>query len=175
MKRWLLIWAGGLFSVTGIGLETVVSDEVIDELLVTTCVDCHDSDTDTGFDITRLPFEMTEDNQFRKWIKVFDRLSRGEMPPKDAVQPPLELKAQALARMEQRLTKINREKQQVAGRVPSRRLTRDEYEHVLHDLLGIGGQIARYLPPENEAASFDVVADKQEMSSVHVAAPLSLQ
>lgn len=168
MKRWLLIFAGGLFSVTGIGLETVVSDEVIDELLVTTCVDCHDSDTDTGFDITRLPFEMTEDNQFRKWIKVFGRLSRGEMPPKDAVQPPLELKAQALARMEQRLTKINREKQQVAGRVPSRRLTRDEYEHVLHDLLGIGGQIARYLPPENEAASFDVVADKQEMSSVHV-------
>ena len=63
MKRCLLILAGGLFSVTGIGLETVVSDEVIDELLVTTCVDCHDSDTDTGFDITRLPFEMTEDNQ----------------------------------------------------------------------------------------------------------------
>ena len=34
MKRWLLILAGGLLSVTGIGLETVVSDEVIDELLV---------------------------------------------------------------------------------------------------------------------------------------------
>ena len=66
------------------------------------------------------------------------------------------------------LTEANLERQQKAGRVPSRRLTRSEYEHTLHDLIGIGGQLARYLPPESKAATFDVVGAKQEMSSVHV-------
>ena len=84
-----------------------------------------------------------------------------------------ELRAEALKRLQPSLIEANLKEQQVAGRVPSRRLTRNEYEHVLHDLLGIGGQIARFLPPENEAASFDVVADKQGMSSVHVRALLS--
>ena len=58
--------------------------------------------------------------------------------------------------------------QQTSGRVPSRRLSRFEYEHTLHDLLGIGGQIAKLLPPESKSGSFDVVAAKQDMSNVHV-------
>ncbi len=173
MRHWWLVVIWGLFVFAGFGSVVAFSDDVIDEFLATSCIDCHDSNSVTGFDITALSSEFKGESQFPNWVKIFDRVTRGEMPPIDAVQPPLELKAQALAEMEQRLTKINREKQQVAGRVPSRRLTRDEYEHVLHDLLGIGGQIARYLPAENEAASFDVVADKQEMSSVHVRALLS--
>ena len=52
--------------------------------------------------------------------------------------------------------------------MPSRRLSRHEYEHTLHDLLGIGGEIAKYLPPEDESGVFDVLAANQEMSSVHV-------
>ena len=70
--------------------------------------------------------------------------------------------------MQPSLIEANLKEQQVAGRVPSRRRRRNEYEHVLHDLLGIGGQIANFLPPE--MASFGVVADKQGMSSVHVRA-----
>ena len=121
------------FVFAGFGSVVAFSDDVIDEFLATSCIDCHDSNSVTGFDITALSSEFKGESQFPNWVKIFDRVTRGEMPPIDAVQPPLELKAQALAEMEQRLTKINREKQQVAGRVPSRRLTRDEYEHVLHD------------------------------------------
>ena len=67
---------------------------------------------------------------------------------------------------------MNQQTQQSQGRVPSRRLTRQEYENTLHDLLGIGGDLAKHLPPENESAAFDVVAARQEMSSVHVRALL---
>ena len=162
-------------SVFGVfGSVVALSDDVIDEFLTTSCIECHDSDSVTGFDLTALSSEFKEENQFPNWVKVFDRVTRGEMPPKDAMQPPDELKVEALERLQHSLFRANRENQQVAGRVPTRRLTRDEYEHVLHDLLGIGGQISRYLPPENAAASFDVVADKQEMSSVHVRALLSV-
>ena len=52
--------------------------------------------------------------------------------------------------------------------MPSRRLSRLEYEHTLHDLLGISTGIAKHLPPENASGSYDVIAAKQEMSSVHV-------
>lgn len=173
MRQWWLVLVSSVFTICGCGSAVAFSDDVIDELLATSCVDCHGSDNETGFDITALSSELKDEGQFRNWVKVFDRVNRGEMPPKDAVQPPNELKAEALGSLQQALSNANREKQQVAGRVPSRRLTRDEYEHVLHDLLGIGGQIARYLPPENEAASFGVVAEKQEMSSVHVRALLS--
>tara|TARA_B100000676_G_scaffold239848_1_gene240635 strand:- start:11656 stop:14100 length:2445 start_codon:yes stop_codon:yes gene_type:complete len=169
----LFIFTGLLLLAAKLGMASNDSHEVIGELLATSCIDCHGSDSDTGFDVSALSYDFRDETQFRNWMKVFDRVSRGEMPPKDAVQPADELRAEALKRLQPSLIEANLKEQQVAGRVPSRRLTRNEYEHVLHDLLGIGGQIARFLPPENEAASFDVVADKQEMSSVHVRALLS--
>ena len=64
--------------------------------------------------------------------------------------------------------RANLTSQLTAGRVPSRRLTRSEYEHTLHDLLQIDGDLARHLPPENESGAFDVVAATQDMSRVHV-------
>ena len=169
----LFIFTGLLLLAAKLGMASNDSHEVIGELLATSCIDCHGSDSDTGFDVSALSYDFRDETQFRNWMKVFDRVSRGEMPPKDAVQPADELRAEALKRLQPSLIEANLKEQQVAGRVPSRRLTRNEYEHVLHDLLGIGGQIARFLPPENEAASFDVVADKQGMSSVHVRALLS--
>ena len=54
------------------------------------------------------------------------------------------------------------------GRVPLRRLTRGEYEHTLHDLLGIHSELAKHLPPENDSSSFDTVSTAQGLSPVHV-------
>ena len=70
--------------------------------------------------------------------------------------------------LEGELTQANQRLQKTIGRVPSRRLSRLEYEHTLRDLLGIGGDIARYLPPKTKSDTFDVVTAKQDMSSVHV-------
>ena len=146
----------------------LLADGSLDSLIQASCIDCHGEQTDNGFDITGLTLELDDAVQFRDWVKVFDRVDRGEMPPKDAPQPSAEVKATALGRLSHLLTEANLERQQKTGRVPSRRLTRSEYEHTLHNLIGIGGKLARYLPPENKAATFDVIGAKQEMSSVHV-------
>ncbi|MFY9255606.1 MAG: DUF1592 domain-containing protein [Fuerstiella sp.] len=90
------------------------------------------------------------------------------MPPASEPRPDKQLLANAVASLKKRLHDTSLAVQQTAGRVPSRRLTRTEYENTLHDLLGIGGDLAKYLPPENESGAFDVVAATQEMSSVHV-------
>ena len=58
--------------------------------------------------------------------------------------------------------------QKANGRVPARRLTQLEYEYTLHDLLGIRGEIAKHLPPENKSGTFDTVAVDQGMSLVHI-------
>jgi hypothetical protein len=50
------------------------------------------------------------------------------------------------------------------GRVRSRRLTRVEYEHTLHDLLGIDIPLKTLLPEDRASHGFETVADGQQLS-----------
>ncbi len=140
----------------------------IDSFIQESCIGCHDANTETRLDFTSLGYDLQDDETFRKWVHVFDRVQRGEMPPSTESQPSREAWSAALSLLEAELQQANRRLQQTIGRVPSRRLSRSEYEHTLHDLLGIAGDLAKHLPPENESGAFDVVAANQEMSSVHV-------
>lgn len=132
------------------------------------CVDCHDGSTKTGLDFTSLGYDLNDKQVFRTWVKVYDRVKRGEMPPPEETQPDKAVRDKAMSLLEGELKDANQRLQKTIGRVPSRRLSRLEYEHTLHDLLGIGGDIARYLPPANKSGAFDVVTAKQDISSVHV-------
>lgn len=158
------------FPCIAFGSETGSSDfgDKFDDLVQKSCISCHDSSTDTKLDFTKLGKDLDQADAMRKWIHVFDRVSRGEMPPPDEVQPSAQLRSEALLELESNLKRASLSKQTKVGRVPSRRLSRGEYEHTLHDLLNIGGDLAKYLPPENQSGSFDVVATSQDMSSVHI-------
>ncbi|MEE2642516.1 MAG: DUF1592 domain-containing protein [Planctomycetota bacterium] len=132
------------------------------------CISCHDSSTTTRLDFTKTSRDFSDQRLFQRWVRVFDRLEKGEMPPAGESQPDPAVRKKFLAGLEKRLYQANRKRQQSRGRVPSRRLSRLQYEHTLQDLLDIGGKLARFLPPENESGSFDVIAAQQEMSPVHV-------
>jgi hypothetical protein len=140
----------------------------LDVLIQSSCIDCHDANTETRLDFTTLGKDFENAESFRKWVHIFDRIKSGEMPPPEETQPSKAARVKALSVLESELKRANQQSQKTIGRVPSRRLSRMEYEHTLHDLLGIGGDLARHLPPENESGAFDVVAATQEMSSVHV-------
>ena len=144
------------------------SSDEIEALITASCIDCHDADTDTRLDFTKLSRDFEKAEAFNQWVSVYDRVKRGEMPPPEAAQPDKAVLAKAISLLHRDLKQANQRQQKTIGRVPSRRLSRLEYEHTLHDLLGIGGQIAKLLPPENKSGAFDVVAAKQDMSSVHV-------
>ena len=148
--------------------QLLLADGSFDSLIQASCIDCHDEQTTTNLDFTKLNSDFQNAAAFGMWVKAFDRLKRGEMPPASAPQPAEKIKLAALSFLAGELTRANLLSQQKNGRVPSRRLSRLEYEHTLHDLIGIGGDLARHLPPENGAATFDVVGSKQEMSRVHV-------
>lgn len=144
------------------------ADEKLQPLIESSCIACHDENTETRLDLTKLGRDFEDADTFRTWVGVFDRVSSGEMPPASEARPDRQTQAAALTFLRTQLVEVNRHQQATHGRVPSRRLSRREYEHTLHDLLGIGGPIAKLLPPENKAMAFDVVAAKQDMSSVHV-------
>ena len=137
-------------------------------LIDASCIQCHDENTETRLNFAVLGDELSDAETFRVWESIYDRIERGEMPPASEPRPDKQLLANAVASLKKQLHDTSLSVQQTAGRVPSRRLTRTEYENTLHDLLGIGGNLAKHLPPENESGAFDVVAATQEMSSVHV-------
>ncbi|MDP7018281.1 MAG: DUF1592 domain-containing protein, partial [Pirellulaceae bacterium] len=177
---WLI--AKALFRASGIGFVllpgfllllprvTMASDfrDGLATFVQESCVGCHDANTETRLDFTSLGYDLKDEQVFSTWVHVFDRIQRGEMPPRTETQPSKKSRSAALAFLDAELKRVNRRSQQTVGRVPSRRLSRNEYEHTLHDLLGIGGDLEKHLPPETESGAFDVVAATQEMSSVHV-------
>ena len=147
---------------------TAVHADDLQTLIDSSCIACHDQHTETRLDFTRLDRNFDHADTYRMWVTIHDRIQSGEMPPASEPRPPDEAQTAATTFLQHTLHTVNRQRQETHGRVPSRRLTRLEYEHTLHDLLGIGGNIAKYLPAENRSGSFDVVAANQDMSSVHV-------
>ncbi len=125
------------------------------------CIGCHDADVKKGgLDLQSLEFDPTQS----VWIKVFERVRDGEMPPKKKAQPEKTEKDLFLASLKEPLLKADVEDIASIGRVRSRRLTRVEYEHTLHDLLGIDIPLKTLLPEDRASHGFETVADGQQLS-----------
>ena len=116
-------------------------------LVEASCIDCHDADTDTPLNFEKIGHDLTDADTFRQWVKIFDRVDKGEMPPKKKKRPDKELKNKAMAALEADLRTANLKQQAAQGRVAARRLTRLEFEYTLQDVLGVRGNLARHLPP----------------------------
>jgi hypothetical protein len=152
----------------------VLPRQSVEQLITSSCIECHDEDTKTALNFEMLAFDLADAGTCRTWEKVFDRIASGEMPPEKKPRPDPNLKKRALASLHQQLYDTNLGKQKKSGRTPVRRMTRIEYEHTLHDLLGIGGDLASKLPPENISSTFDTIATDQGISSVHIRSYLAV-
>lgn len=129
------------------------------------CLDCHSGKSaEAGFDLTKLGTDLSDKKTEHFWIRVFDRVQSGEMPPKDAERPPAAATKQFLTATGDWIRTTQDERYTRLGRVQSRRLTRREVERSLHDLLGIDIPLADQLPEEARTAGFSTVADGQAMS-----------
>ena len=133
------------------------------------CTECHDKDTKKGnLDLTSLKPDFAARESFAGWEKVFDRVAKGEMPPKKSAQPPAAAREMFVKSLGAELHSVSAARQREAGRVVVRRMNRTEYEHTLHDLLGITAPLADLLPEDNAAAGFDNVSSALETSATHL-------
>ncbi len=130
------------------------------------CVDCHDADLKKG----NLDLRSLKPEDFARWVKVYDRVSLGEMPPRKKAQPPpAEAKAFSAA-LRTSLLEAERRKLDVQGRTPLRRLTRSEYENTVRDLLGLDRILLQdNLPTDGMSHGFDKSADALDLSHVNLA------
>jgi hypothetical protein len=163
---------GGLL---GISSEVVASTpRALTGFLDRHCLECHDSDVQKGgLNLQGLAFELGEANAFKKWQQVFERVQAGEMPPKKQDQPEPAEAAAFLTALKSPLLQADQEDLAANGRVRSRRLTRTEYEHTLHDLLGIDIPLKVLLPEDAAAHGFETVAEGQQLSHHQLAAYLN--
>src|SRR5205807_1046746 len=102
------------------------------------------------------------------WIKVLDRVSRGEMPPRNRPHPPKQDTRAILDELQRHLHQASLARQRRDGRVVLRRLNRTEYETTLRDLLATPVSVKALLPDDNTAAGFDNVSAVLDVSAVHL-------
>ncbi|HWE95156.1 MAG TPA: DUF1592 domain-containing protein [Tepidisphaeraceae bacterium] len=137
------------------------------------CIDCHDADSKKGgLDLTALPVRLDDPVLNAKWTLVYDRVRRGEMPPKKKDPPPSQERDGFLQSLGDFLTKYDSAREAVGGRVVLRRLNRAEYENTVHDLLGIETPLTDLLPEDAAAYGFDNVADALRLSASQIDAYL---
>jgi mono/diheme cytochrome c family protein len=131
----------------------------------TYCIDCHDDATATaGLSLESLAADY--DNS--AWIRIHDRIKSGEMPPADSPQPTPKEREAAVASLAKNLNAAAAARQKAEGRVVLRRMNRREYEHTLHDLLGIAEPLAALLPEDTVVHGFDTTSSGLETSATHL-------
>jgi hypothetical protein len=147
------------------GAESTVPPAV-SQFVKTHCADCHQGpDAEAGFDLTALSTNLSDPNVQRRWVRIFDRVHDGEMPPPAAGKLPEQSAQTFLKSSGDWLRNHQRAQQAELGRVLGRRLTKRELERSLQSLLGIDIPLADQLPDEpRPPGAFTTMASGQSMS-----------
>ena len=132
------------------------------------CYECHDSETKKGgVDLEALG---SEQDHLGRWVRVYDVVAGGEMPPaKKKTRPPVTEQQAFLHALDTRLTAASTAARPT--RIQLRRLTRSEFENTLKDLLALPRlDITPMLPADGRIAGYDKIAGGLDLSPGHLAA-----
>jgi hypothetical protein len=142
-------------------------------LIEQNCADCHNAETKEGkLDLTALTFDLADPKGMDRWVQVFDRVEKKEMPP-DAEAMTSDDRKALLASLESPLYAAGSAATAQNGRGPMRRLNRIEFEQNLRDLLALPHlDIREMLPADRESHHFDKVASTLDISHVQLTAYL---
>ena len=135
------------------------------------CYECHDASShEGGFDLTALKLELSNADNFARWLKIHDRIESGEMPPKKSPRPPAAETTAVTKQLQQSLIAAERSRLETDGRTGLRRLTRAEYENTVRDLFDLPGiALQSSLPADGSAHGFDKNSDALDISHVNLA------
>ncbi len=139
------------------------------------CLDCHaGADADGGLDLARLDADLANSKTLARWVRIFDRVQDGEMPPEDAGELDPDDTAEFLEATSTWLRETQGSEHAELGRVRSRRLTNVQLERTLHDLLAIDVPLASLMPEEQRTEGFTNIAEGQSMSHFQLESHLSV-
>ncbi|MFZ4766295.1 MAG: DUF1592 domain-containing protein, partial [Roseimicrobium sp.] len=129
------------------------------------CLECHDADVKKGaLDLSSLSTNAEDAAALKKWVRVFDRVAAGEMPPPKQKQPPAVATQKFLSMLGADLT----QKYTLQRGTVLRRLNRQEYQNTLEDLLGITDSVTEALPEDGRAQGFDTIGEALSISGIQM-------
>ncbi len=169
MSRILIAVAALLFAPTVPVQAGDATPPPIKTLVEENCFECHDSGSKKGkLDLTALKFDLTDSALIERWIQIFDRVEKGEMPPK-AGAISRDDRTALLGALGGALHAADSSAKAAGGRGAMRRLNRIEFEQNLRDLLALPHlDIRDMLPADRESHHFDKVASTLDISHVQL-------
>jgi len=138
------------------------------EFLKKHCNSCHSGDApEADLRLDQLGTDLKQRQTFLRWVQVFDKVARQEMPPADEPQPTTAERDALSKALTGPLAAADLARQQQEGRTVLRRLNRVEYENTLRDLLDLPLlEVKDGIPSDSESDGFDTVGAALTMSYV---------
>ena len=166
---WALIGCSG-----ALGSNNPAAVQGLDPFWEQHCVDCHEgAKAKGGFDLTQLSRDLKGQAVRERWVRVYDQIERGEMPPKKRDPIPDGDRARILGDLGGLLREVERREVKESGRGPLRRLNRDEYQNSLRAVLKLPGlDIRDMLPEDREGHLFNKSSESLDMSREQLTAYL---
>ena len=140
-----------LFGAATASAEVSKLPEQVEAFLVKYCLDCHDEQSKKGevnLDFDRI--DWGDPHAAVTWSKALEMLEHGEMPPEDKKQPSGE-EARAVADW---LGRVLLENDKPGGTI-LRRLSKEEYENSVSDLLKVPFAVPQSFPSDPASHGFD--------------------
>jgi len=153
--------------------ESVGPTAALATLVITTCGDCHAGGAaEGGLDLDAVGFDIGAAAVRDRFVLMHDRVAKGQMPPDPADLPEAE-RGELLATLSAALAAADTAAIEAEGRVPLRRLNRQEYQQTLRDLLGLPLlEVADRLPEDRVRDGFNKSAEGLDFSRIQLAATL---
>lgn len=134
--------------------------EVAQPFIEKNCLECHgEKKAKAGFRIDQLGADFGGAKVADQWKEVIDRINAGEMPPEDKTRPDARQAAAFVGWVNGQLHAVELAAKNAGGRIPMRRLNRDEYANTVRDLLKLDENVVRplveELPADGKAEGFD--------------------
>lgn len=148
------------------GAESASFSGDIRPLLEKYCFECHGAQEKKKADVDLAPFKSEQDlsgNQ-QLWLDVQGQLTSYAMPPAKSPQPTEAERKVISDWIENAMDRLDEKLPMNAGRVPLRRLNREEYNNTVRDLVGIDLRPADDFPQDDTAHGFDNVAEGLSLS-----------
>ena len=103
-------------------------DEIAKPFIKQHCLSCHGAEkAKAGYRIDLIGTDFSAATVADHWKEVIDRINAGEMPPKESPRPDTQQSAAFVTWVNEQLRQVDLAAKNAGGRIPMRRLNRDEY------------------------------------------------
>ena len=127
--------------------------DAVRPLIENHCITCHGPEVQKAkLRLDDLQPDLQDERIMATWVKVYDKLVTGEMPPKKRERPAQDELQAATMWLKKELHAASLEHQQKTGRVLIRRLNGTEYENTMRDLLGMNVNLKDMLPDDEHGS-----------------------